>query len=89
MDKFLGSSFGEKSIQINESQYNNTISHGKAGPGGGGGSQITKYLLAGNRNTIKPSVSFLSMSRKDYKQVKYTDELDGPSSMQVIGHERI
>jgi hypothetical protein len=46
-------------------------------------------LLAGNRNTIKPSVSFLSMSRKDYKQVKYTDELDGPSSMQVIGHEKI
>jgi hypothetical protein len=29
------------------------------------------------------------MSRKDYKQVKYTDELDGPSSMQVLGHEKI
>ena len=85
----MGSSFGEKSIQINESQYNNTISHGKAGPGGGGGSHITKYLIAGNRNSIKPSVSFLSMGRKDYKQVKYTDEFDGPSSMQVLGNENI
>ena len=29
------------------------------------------------------------MGRKDYKQVKYTDEFDGPSSMQVLGNEKI
>jgi len=29
------------------------------------------------------------MARKDYKQVKYTDEFVGPSSMQVLGNETI
>jgi hypothetical protein len=46
-------------------------------------------LIAGNRNSIKPSVSFLSMGRKDYKQIKYTDEFDGPSSLQIQGNENI
>ena len=28
------------------------------------------------------------MSRKEYKQTKYTDELDGPSPMQILGNEK-
>jgi hypothetical protein len=28
------------------------------------------------------------MGRKDYKQTKYTDELDGPSPMQILGNEK-
>lgn len=30
----------------------------------------------------------MSMGRKDYKQTKYTDELDGPSPLQVLGNEK-
>jgi len=40
---------------------------GRAGPGGGGGSNMMSYLLNGTTSSIKPSVSFVSMSRKDYK----------------------
>jgi hypothetical protein len=29
------------------------------------------------------------MGRKDYKQIKYTDEFDGPSSLQIQGNENI
>ena len=53
----------------------------RAGPGGGGGSSMMNYLMSGTTNSIKPSVSFISMGRKDYKQIKYTDEIDGPSPM--------
>lgn len=28
------------------------------------------------------------MGRKDYKQIKYTDEFDGPSPMQTLGNEK-
>jgi len=28
------------------------------------------------------------MKREEYKQIKYTDELDGPSPMQVLGNEK-
>ena len=28
------------------------------------------------------------MGRKDYKQIKYTDEIDGPSPMQILGNEK-
>ena len=45
------------------------------------------YLITGSSNQIKPSVSFLSLGRKDYKQIKYTDEFDGPSPMQTVGNE--
>ena len=84
MDKFLGSGFGERSIQIGDpnSQMSplGTVS-ARAGPGGGGGSSMMNYLMSGTTNSIKPSVSFISMGRKDYKQIKYTDEIDGPSPM--------
>ena len=53
----------------------------RAGPGGGDGSSMMNYLMSGTTNSIKPSVSFISMGRKDYKQIKYTDEIDGPSPM--------
>ena len=65
----------------------NTIS-ARAGPGGGGGSSMMNYLMSGTTNSIKPSVSFIAMGRKDYKQTKYTDELDGPSPMQILGNEK-
>jgi hypothetical protein len=39
-------------------------------------------------NTIRPSVSFVSMKRDEYKQTKYTDEFDGPSPMQILGNEK-
>lgn len=49
---------------------------------------MMNYLLSGTTNSIKPSVSFISMSRKEYKQNIYTDELDGPSPMQILGNEK-
>lgn len=61
---------------------------GRAGPGGGGGSNIHSYLSGSNANTIRPSVSFVSMNRQEYKQTKYTDEHDGPSPMQILGNEK-
>lgn len=39
-------------------------------------------------NNIRPSVSFISMNRSEYKQNIYTDEVDGPSPMQILGHEK-
>ena len=50
---------------------------------------MMNYLMSGTTNSIKPSVSFISMGRKDYKQIKYTDELDGPSPLQVLGNEKV
>ena len=64
------------------------MSGSRAGPGGGGGSNMMSYLMSGTTNSIKPSVSFISMSRDDYKQIKYYDENDGPSPMQILGNER-
>ena len=64
------------------------MSLGRAGPGGGGGSNLHSYLSGSNANTIRPSVSFVSMNRQEYKQTKYTDELDGPSPMQILGNEK-
>lgn len=49
---------------------------------------MMSYLLNGAGSAIKPSVSFVSMSRRDYKQHIYTDEYDGPSSLQIIGNEQ-
>jgi len=46
---------------------NSTVSARNAGPGGGGGSGMMNYLLSATTNTIKPSVSFMCMGRKDYK----------------------
>lgn len=94
LDKFLSSNFGEKSLQINEGGHytDNLIAHSTvsahAGPGGGGGSNMISYLLNGTTNSIKPSVSFISMGRQDYKQIKYTDENNGPSPLQILGNEK-
>ena len=66
----------------------NTISASRAGPGGGGGSNMMSYLMSGTNNSIKPSVSFISMSRDEYKQIKYYDENDGPSPLQILGNEK-
>lgn len=71
MDKFLGSGYGEKSIQISGNDHEMVpgnhrsagMSYGRAGPGGGGGSNIHSYLSGSNANTIRPSVSFVSMNR--------------------------
>ena len=84
LDRFLGSNFGEKQIQVGEG--NSVIGHqstvsARKGSGGGGGSNMMSYLMNGAGGSIKPSVSFVSMSRKEYKQHHYTDEQDGPSSM--------
>lgn len=91
LDKFLQSGFGERSIQVGETVSGvspmNTLT-ARAGPGGGGGSSMMNYLMSGTTNSIKPSVSFISMGRKDYKQIKYTDELDGPSPLQILGNEK-
>ena len=91
MDKFLGSGYGEKSIQIsandqefvpgNPSQRTGGMTLGRSAPGGGGGSNLNSYLSGSNANTIRPSVSFVSMNRQEYKQNIYTDEMDGPSPM--------
>ena len=49
---------------------------------------MVNFLISGSSSQIKPSVSFLAMARKDYKQHKYTDEFDGPSPMQTLGNEK-
>ena len=49
---------------------------------------MMNYLISGSASQIKPSVSFLSMSRNDYKQTKYCDEQDGPSALQMLGNEK-
>lgn len=77
LDSFLGSNFGDKSIQVGH----DGSASARVTPGGGGGSYMMNYLFSGTSSTIKPSVSFMSMGRKDYKQIKYTDEQDGPSPM--------
>lgn len=82
LDKFLGSGFGDKSLQLNEhTMGGRNAQSARASPGGGGGSNMVNFLMSGSSSQIRPSVSFLSMSRKDYKQIKYTDEMDGPSPM--------
>lgn len=90
LDRFLGSNFGEKQIQVGEGSqmmHQSTVS-ARTGPGGGGGSNMMSYLMNGTSNSIKPSVAFVSMSRKEYKQNHYTDEQDGPSALQMLGNEK-
>ena len=99
MDKFLGSGYGDKSVQHagGNSHFESkgfpthrTAGVGntsRVGPGGGGGSQKNSFLSS-NANEIRPSVSFVSMNRDEYKQTKYTDEQDGPSPMQILGNEK-
>ena len=48
---------------------------------------MMSYLLSGAGSAIKPSVSFVSMGRADYKQHIYTDFQDGPSPLQLLGNE--
>ena len=91
LDKFLNSGFGERSITLRDSvpsHMHNTLNGSRAGPGGGGGSNMMSYLMSGTTNSIKPSVSFISMSRDEYKQIKYYDENDGPSPLQILGNEK-
>lgn len=64
LDNFLGSGFGEKSVQVTSG---NAQSSARPGPGGGGGSNLINYLVSGSSNQIKPSVSFLGLGREDYK----------------------
>jgi len=68
MDKFLGSGFGEKSIQISSYEHlpKANISHRTIGPRGGGGSNLLSYMQS-NTSQIRPSVSFISMGRSEYK----------------------
>ena len=86
LDSFLGSGYGEKSIQV---ANDGGPGSARVAPGGGGGSYMMNYLFSGTSSTIKPSVSFMSMGRNDYKEIKYTDEQDGPSPMQILGNEKI
>mmetsp|Transcript_33390 Transcript_33390/g.51225 ORF Transcript_33390/g.51225 Transcript_33390/m.51225 type:complete len:142 (+) Transcript_33390:169-594(+) len=93
MDRFLSSNFGEKSIQLGDGSPNGSYFQpgsvsGRGGHGGGVAGTYLSYLASGTANSIKPSVSFISMGRKEYKQTKYTDELDGPSPMQILGNEK-
>jgi hypothetical protein len=90
MDKFLNSGFGEKSLTIGNngpSHMAHALTASRVGPGGGGGSNMMSYMMSGTTNSIKPSVSFISMSRDEYKQIKYYDENDGPSPLQILGNE--
>ena len=92
LDKFLSSGYGERSINGAPVGYTSlaheTVSAGRAGPGGGGGSNMMSYLMSGTSSTIKPSYSFMTMGRNDYKQDKYVDLQDGPSAMQILGNEK-
>lgn len=87
MDRFLNSGYGQSSVAIGgieEPKTNRTV--GSLQPrtglgGGGGGSNLVSYISGTHANTIRPSVSFVSMNRGDYRQNHYTDEMDGPSPM--------
>lgn len=95
LDKFLGSNFGERSMQVNESGAPTSNKHFKKTPGLGSyqhgrAATAERQALAQVMNSanIKPSVAFMSMGRADYKQIKYTDEQDGPSSLQIIACDK-
>ena len=84
MDSFLGSGFGDRSVQFAEHPHLSgprNAQSARSSPGGGGGSNMVNFLMSGSSSQIRPSVSFLSMGREEYKQIKYTDEMDGPSPM--------
>ena len=50
------------------------------GPGGGGGSNLMSFM-ASNNSQIRPSVSFIGLTREEYKQNKYIDLQNGPSPL--------
>lgn len=45
LDSFLGSGFGEKSLQVNSGNVSS-----RPGPGGGGGSNMVNFLISGSSN---------------------------------------
>ncbi len=68
MDRFLSSNFGEKSIQLGDGSPNGSLFQpasvsGRGGVGGGVAGTYMSYLASGTANSIKPSVSFISMGR--------------------------
>mmetsp|Transcript_17477 Transcript_17477/g.29416 ORF Transcript_17477/g.29416 Transcript_17477/m.29416 type:complete len:146 (-) Transcript_17477:793-1230(-) len=85
-------------MKYNGSLLQSTVSDrmrmGHSGGGGGGGGAKAfstmgpSHALSLTTNSIKPSVSFISMGRKDYKQLKYTEENKGPSPLQLLGNEK-
>lgn len=89
LDKFLDSDFGEKSMigNIVDQSKRNEVTNRTGGPGGGGGSNLMSYL-SNNTNSIRPSISFISMNRDEYKMTEYPDLMDGPSPMQILGNEK-
>lgn len=66
----------------------NEVTNRTGGPGGGGGSNLMSYL-SNNTSSIRPSISFISMNRDEYKMTEYPDLMDGPSPMQILGNERV
>jgi hypothetical protein len=89
MDKFLTSGYGEHTYQSAVESKVSPIDKNTGrttGPGGGGGSNIMSYLSSSSQ--IRPSYSFMGLTREEQKQDKYVDMNSGPSPMQIVGNER-
>jgi hypothetical protein len=69
LDKFLNSNYGEKTGQsVMETKVSplKEQSFKSVGPGGGGGSNLMSYMSTSNQ--IRPSYSFMGLSREERKQ---------------------
>jgi hypothetical protein len=93
MDKFLGSGFGERQLTSGfEDRLMPTTQTGRytnrtIGPGGGGGSNLMSYL-ASSTSQIRPSVSFIGLTREETAKQNHLEKNDGPSPMQILGNEQ-
>lgn len=75
LDKFLGSNFGERSLQVNENgaptqsnkQFKKTAAMGSYQQGRAATAERSQIGQVMNSANIKPSVAFMSMGRADYK----------------------
>lgn len=71
MDRFLNSNYGERTYQSvmesagKNSQNDNKMTQRTVGPGGGGGSNLISYLSSSSQ--IRPSYSFMGLSREEQK----------------------
>lgn len=84
LDKFIGGQYGEKQFQPgNDDQTKRSVGLRSVLPHSGGGGSFISSLSQHMNSRIRPSFSFVSMPRSEYKQHIYIDENDGPSPLQL------
>ena len=83
MDKFIGSQYGEKQFQPGAELNKRSVGMKSVLPHSGGGASFISSLTQNMNSRIRPSFSFVSMPRSEYKQHIYVDENSGPSPLQL------